>query len=130
MHWVLGARTQPAPNRIWDLCDCALHASHPPSDVHCPPQQSPALFSPPPPAPELPFGEGGGGLCAPLRRSDALPAPAAPQAHTLPYNALFMRGGRLGNEMPLRSSAVPVPAVTLAMRVLSQRGTASLPALA
>lgn len=76
----------------------------------------------------MPFGEGGGGLFVPLRRGDALPTPAAPQPHTLPYNALFMRSGRLSSEMPLQSHAVPVPAVTLAMRVLSQHGTASLPA--
>lgn len=54
--------------------------------------------------------------------------PAAPQPHTLPYNALFMHRERLSSEMPLQSSAVPVPAVTLTMRVLSQHGTTSLPA--
>lgn len=68
------------------------------------------------------------GLCVPLRRGNALPTPAAPQPHTLPYNAFFMHSGRLSSEMPLQSRAVPVPAVTLAMRVLSQHGTASLPA--
>lgn len=82
----------------------------------------------PTPAPKLPFGEGGGGLCVPLRHGDALPTPAAPQPHTFPHNALFMRSGRLSSEMPLQSRAVPVPAVTLARRVLSQHGTASLPA--
>lgn len=102
--------------------------SQPQSDAHSPPRQPPALSPTAHPSSKLPFGEGGGGLCVPLRRGDALPTPAAPQPHTLPYNALFMRSGRLSSEMPLQSHAVPVPAVTLAMRVLSQHGTASLPA--
>lgn len=74
-------------------------------------------------------GAGGGGLCVPLRGGNALPMPAAPQPRTLPYNALFMRSGRLGSEMPLHRGASPVPAVPLAARALSRHGTASLPAL-
>lgn len=59
-----------------------------------------------------------------------MPLPAAPQPCTLPYNALFMCSARLGSEMPLHHCSLPVPAVPLAARVLSQHGTASLPALA
>lgn len=124
-----GTGTQLAPHHSRDLCDCPVHNYI--LQVMC--AASPAMscpLPPPTPGPKLHFGEGRGGLCAPLRHGDALPMPAAPQPHTLPYNALFMRSGRLSSEMPLQSSAVPVPAVTLAMRVLSQHGTASLPALA
>lgn len=129
-HHPLGAwsRDPSAPNRSQDLSVCPLCAHSPKATPTAPPGQSPALSRTAHPSSSTPFGAGGGGLCVPLRRGDGLPTPAAPQPHTLPYNALFMRSGRPSSEMPLQSRAVPVPAVPLAMRVLSQHGTASLPA--
>lgn len=129
-HHPLGAwsRDPSAPNRSQDLSVCPLCAHSPKVTPTAPPGQSPALSCTAHPSSRTPFGAGGGGLCVPLRRGDGLPTPAAPQPHTLPYNALFMRSGRPSSEMPLQSRAVPVPAVPLAMRVLSQHGTASLPA--
>ena len=111
MHWVLGAGTWLAPNCSLDLCDCPLHAHI----LEVMPTAPTAMSCPVPPSPQLqncPLGLGGSGLCAPLRHGNALPMPAAPQPHTLPYNALFMRRGHVSSEMPLQSSAVPVPAVT------------------
>lgn len=126
--WVLGAGTHLPQIAARTCLSVPFVLTVPKRRPQPPPGQSPALSRTAHPSSSTPFGAGGGGLCVPLRRGDGLPTPAAPQPHTLPYNALFMRSGRPSSEMPLQSRAVPVPAVPLAMRVLSQHGTASLPA--